>query len=100
MAHKYQELSMISLLYYQETLTAEEEGRECGDQNCYLAQFYISSPTPTSARELPGIPEQLRDAGLPPIQSVGEKTAFRSRSVRTTPLAPKFNLPSGSSFPE
>lgn len=92
---------MISLLYYQETLTAEGG---CRDQNCYLAQFYIFCPTPTSigrrGERLPGIPEQLRDAGLPPIQSVGEKTAFRSHFVRTTPLAPKFNLPSGSSFPE
>ena len=102
MAHKYQELSMISLLYYQETLTVYE-GR-CRDQNCYFAQFYIFCSTPTSVgkrgEKLPGIPEQLRDAGLPPIQSVGEKTAFRSHFVRTTPFAPKFNLPSGSSFPE
>lgn len=100
MAHKYQELSMISLLYYQETLTAEG-GRKRGDQNCYLAQFYIFCPTPTSTTGVTGsnlTPEQLRNAGLPPIQSVGEKTAFLSRFVRTTLLAPKFNLPSGSSF--
>lgn len=80
MAHKYQELSMISLLYYQETLTADAEGRRLrGDQNCYSgAILYLLSHT--YAR--PGVvPEQVRDAGLPPIrspQSAGWETAFRS----------------------
>lgn len=65
MAHKYQELSMISLLYYQETLTADRGTP--GDQNCYLAQFYIACPTPTGYREFQR--NNCRcDAGLPPIR--------------------------------
>lgn len=65
MAHKYQELSMISLLYYQETLTAD--GRTPGDQNCYLEQFYIACPTPTGYREFQWNNYRC-DAGLPPIR--------------------------------
>lgn len=99
MAHKYQELSMISLLYYQETLTAD--GGTPGDQNCYLAQFYIVCPTPTG---IPGVPaEQLPrrcDAGLPPIRPRKRHSIRRDPHKLSISLAPKFNLPSGLSFPE
>lgn len=81
MAHKYQELSMISLLYYQETLTADAEGRRLrGDQNCYSgAILYLLSHT--YAR--PGVvPEQVRDAGLPPIRSRSQQDG-KQHSVRS-----------------
>jgi len=43
---------MISLLYYQETLTADAEGRARGGQNCYSgAILYLLHPTPTRVED-------------------------------------------------
>lgn len=84
MAHKYQELSMISLLYYQKTLTNAGEA-ECGmnargqqRENCYLAQFQISCPTPIP-RWNSRVSGQLRpDVGFPPIEPGSRGNNFLS----------------------
>lgn len=74
MAHKYQEFSMISLLYYQETLTVGRETRR--PELLFGAIPYLLSHTYASA----GMPEQLRDAGLPPIQPLSQRKQVVLRS--------------------
>lgn len=57
MAHKYQELSMISLLYYRETLTADGGTPEAIKTVIWRNSIPPVSPTPSG---IPGVPaEQL-----------------------------------------
>lgn len=102
MAHKYQELSMISLLYYQRrAYRGNGWGTRTGEQNCYLAQFYISCPTPTGTAGTPEFRNKLRAAGLPSIQPAERDGGCHSARALRTILA-RAQIQStrpGSSFP-
>lgn len=66
------------------------------NQNCYLAQFYIFCSTPTSTE---GGYRQTRNVMLDFRQfSLSERKQHSALDELHRSLAPKFNLPSGSSF--